>query len=1027
MRRVRQLVQWLLLALFVFLFVQMRASGVRTRWGGGSPIPVNLFSLSDPLLALCAMVTARKLIPAFVFALGTVVLTLVVGRVWCGWICPVGTVLDLYGPRGRRGMPLKLRQVKYYILFTVLFLAILGSMAFMYFDPITILIRGVTSVISPALSLVVALPLILILVLNLVERRFWCRYLCPLGGMIGLLSRFSWLKRKVKEVEGLQPCRMNCPAGTNVTGFVAQVSQGRFAQASDLIRQRNPLTTVCGHVCPHPCESECNRKGCDQAVAVNSLERFVGDSARKLGWAGPKPVPVTKEQGVAIVGAGPAGLSAAYHLRRMGYPVRIFEKLPEPGGMMVAGIPRYRLPRDVLQSDVAFIQRQGVEIETGVEVDALKLGELRETYAAVLVAVGAHKSRDPGVPREGLAGVIHGVDFLRQVNLNGEAQIGSNVAVIGGGDVAIDAARCALRLGSDVTIYYRRSRAEMPCAGEELEEAEEEKVKIEYLVTPNGFDGEDGHVSGMECLRSKLGEPDDSGRRRPIPIPGSEFTVPVDTVIVAIGQSPDLGLLEGCGAEVSPSGTIRANGAGETSLPGVFAGGDAVSGPATVAEAIGAGARAAVAIDCYLRGEPIVAEEGPARKIELEELPRAMWPREHERPAVATLAADVRCACFDEVRQTLTEEEAVREAQRCINWNCAECGICAQVCPMGAIAPEDFASHPSECTLCMDCVAFCPAGVSVFDGGWQEAPVHEYDPSRRQFLASAVTAAAGFGLIRSGLLDSRDPHLLRPPGAEEEDFLSKCVRCGQCLKVCPRQTLRPATSEAGLGGFWTPVLVPRLGGCDYDCNACGQVCPSGAIPPLSLADKRKAVIGTAFVNRDRCISCMICESQCPVHAIVEVAVGEQRYPQVMPELCIGCGNCEHNCPVDGDAAIRVYAAGEYCPTRILLPPATEATEEPVEPEPEVPESTSTEEPEVELTEEPGGIAYVDQDVCIRCMLCIGNCPSQAIQEVQVGDLTFPEVVVALCTGCGTCEENCPVSPDKGGPAIRVYAPEDYPG
>lgn len=1030
-RRIRQLVQFLVLLLFLYLFVSAK---------GGQGVPLNLLSRFDPLLAIGAMLASRQLIPTLLPALVTVAVTLLVGRVWCGWICPLGTVLDLYGPRGRRGLPARLRQAKYYILFTILFLAVLGSLAFMYLDPITIFIRGLAGavyplaarvpVIGPALqsaaaanvapahlSLAMALPLLLILLLNFIERRFWCRYLCPLGGLIGLLSRWSWLKRSVRQ-EGRQPCRLDCPAGTNVTGFVALISTGRFQQAVDLIREGNPLTTVCGHVCPHPCESDCNRQHCDQAVAINSLERFVGDYARQHGSTSVRPTPIGRAQKVAVIGAGPAGLTAAYRLRRLGYAVKVYEQLPVPGGMLAAGIPRYRLPREVLQGDIDFIRQQGVEIECGAAVDAARLAELRQAYDALFIAVGAHSSRRLGVPGEDLAGVIHGVDFLRELNLNERAEIGSQVAVIGGGDVAIDAARCARRLGAEVTLFYRRSRQEMPARAEEIQEAEEEGVKFHFLATPTRLIGENGRLVGMECIRLELGAPDESGRARPVPVAGSEFTVPVATVIPAIGQYTAADWLAGSGL-VTAGGRLEVDGAGMTSVPGLFAGGDAVSGPATVTEAVGAGGQAALAIDRYLQGVAPAVEAQPPRRIPFEELPPTRTPQKQERPAVATLASEARQQSFDQVRLGLSREQALAEARRCLNWNCAECTICAQVCPMGAIEPQDLSSHPSECTVCLDCLAACPAGAGAFQGGWAASPRAEYDPSRRQFLASAATAAAGFGLLQAGVGRNSYPFLLRPPGAAEEPFLSQCVRCGQCIQVCPNSALKMAVLEGGWEKLWTPILVPRSGHCSYDCNACGQVCPSQAIPPLSLERKRQAVIGLAHVDRERCISCLLCLDTCPTEALEAIAVDGANYPQVVPGRCIGCGTCEHTCPIEGESAIRVYAPG-FQPAHSVPYVAPTPTSVPAPGETVTPEPT-----EAPAAHEPSDKrAYVHRSECIRCMICVKECEQGAIVEVEdEEDTKWPLVDVELCIGCGICEEKCPRDPK----AIKLYDPDELPG
>ena len=451
LRRVRQLVQFLLLALFLYLVY-------KTTREGGSPIPVNLFSRFDPLMALTSMLAARKAILTFAPAIITVLATLALGRFWCGWLCPLGTILDLFGPNVRKAIPQRLRQAKYFLLFIIIFAALFANLTLIFLDPITILVRPLAGAIYPGIQRaiaassesqpliypILALPLVIILGLNLLARRFWCRYLCPLGALVALLSKFSWLKR------------------------------------------------------------------------------FVMDS-------------------------------------------------------------------------------------------------------------------------------------------------------------------------------------------------------------------------------------------------------------------------------------------------------------------------------------------------------------------------------------------------------CVKCKQCVPECPMDTISEEDFSSDPGECLQCLNCFARCAVASQIFEGGWSPGFGYEYDPSRRQLLASLAVGVVGAGLLQTNFLKSKNPFQLRPPGAKEEEFLTRCVRCGQCIKVCPSNALHLALFEAGLESIWSPLLVPRIGYCDYSCNACGQVCPTQAIPPLSLEEKRKAVIGIAQVDQDRCISCMICRDTCPVpEKAIEVVEVEREgmmvmLPQVVPQLCIGCGFCEYVCPVEGESAIRVYA------------------------------------------------------------------------------------------------------------------------
>jgi heterodisulfide reductase subunit A2 len=493
---------------------------------------------------------------------------------------------------------------------------------------------------------------------------------------------------------GWPPCKDACPAHIDVQGYVALIGQGKFAEALALIRQTIPFPGVIGRVCNHPCETACNRSQYDQPIAICALKRFAADMEKE-----PAPLLAVerhRDQTVAIIGAGPAGLTAAHDLVQQGYGVTIFEALPVAGGMLAVGIPDYRLPRHVLDAEIARIQALGVEIRLNTPVGddgGPMLDDLRREYDAVFIGVGAHLERQLRIEGEDLQGVVPGAAFLRALNLGKPVAAGQRVAVVGGGNVAIDAARSALRLGTDsVTIVYRRSRAEMPASAWEVEDAEEEGVRFHFLANPIRILGRDGRVTGLECVRMELGEPDASGRRRPIPVAGSEFVLDVDMVIPAIGQMPDLGFMgvgRPEGIQVTRADTLAADpDTLATGVPGVFAGGDAVSGPATAIEAIAAGKRAARNIHRYLQGEELTgpAEGLPVVPFEEVDLRRA---RKLARAAMPKTSHETRTADFAEVELGFSQEQAVAEAQRCLNCAvCSECRQCVIACQPQAIVHD---------------------------------------------------------------------------------------------------------------------------------------------------------------------------------------------------------------------------------------------------------------------------------------------------------------------------------------------------
>ena len=451
---------------------------------------------------------------------------------------------------------------------------------------------------------------------------------------------------------------------------MALISEGRFDEALELIMERNPFPSVCGRICTNPCELKCRRGETDDPIAIRLLKRFVSDLEKPSSLLHQ----VNQKGGkVAIVGSGPAGLTAAYHLTRMGHRTTVFEALPKVGGMMTICIPEYRLPKGVLEAEIDVIRDLGVEIRTNNRMgEDFTLDDLfGQGYEAVYLAVGAQKSRSMGIPGEELGGVYQGIGFLKGLNLGDEVKLGDKVAVIGGGDVAIDSARSAVRLGArEVTLFYRRGREDMTATDEEVAEAIEEGVRFHYMTLPTRIFGDNGKATWMECIRMEGGEFDTSGRRRPVPVEGTGFVVDVDSVIIAIGQTTDLSFLNPENRlAISSGGTLLVDpDTLRTSDERVFAGGDVVRGPSTVIEAISDGIKASMAIDKFLggRGELVETIRQEARVGEIPFDLEAEFV-EQRRVEAPVLRPDERYRNFREIELGYTAEDAMEEAKRCLH------------------------------------------------------------------------------------------------------------------------------------------------------------------------------------------------------------------------------------------------------------------------------------------------------------------------------------------------------------------------
>jgi NADPH-dependent glutamate synthase beta subunit-like oxidoreductase len=520
------------------------------------------------------------------------------------------------------------------------------------------------------------------------------------------------------------PCKGACPSSEDARGYLTAIAQSlRFGhsheesveQAWHVLTDKNPFPAVHGRVCPHPCEDACNRGFKDEPIAIHSLERHIGDEGIRRGFRLRMLTEKKRDRRVAVIGAGPSGLSCAYQLARRGYPVTVFESEAEPGGMLRAGIPTYRLPRDVLAAEIEKIIDLGVDLRLNTSIGRdISLDELRSSHDAVYLAAGLHRSIRMGVEGDDLPGVVPGIDLIKSLNCGDGVELGKRVLVIGGGNSAVDVARVCLRLGPEVDLIYRRTQLEMPALASEVQGAIDEGVMVTFLAAPAKIATAPAGAPYrlvLTCILMELGEPDSSGRRRPLPIEGSEFEIEADTIIAAIGQEADLTGLEG----LAEGSWVRADSYGRTGIEGVFAGGDVLM-PGVSTMAVGRGRKAARAIDAYLHGveykEPYAPKPIGHSRISLGYYAAAPRHKQQELPIVE------RIRNFDEVNLPLTGDQAREETYRCMSCGlCFTCDRCRVYCPTHAISRD--LSQPvgrimftdyTKCIGCHVCADICPCG-----------------------------------------------------------------------------------------------------------------------------------------------------------------------------------------------------------------------------------------------------------------------------------------------------------------------------